>query len=102
MAAELSDYNVDVCCWKVATVSTKMTKYAKGFMTMKPWDFAEAALSRCTSGMNAGCFKHDILYSLLLTLMDIVPRWLIIKIAAKGAKKGADRIKAREVANDYQ
>lgn len=96
LAEELSTHGVDVCCWKAATVSTKMTSYAKGVIAVTPQSYASQALSRCTSGVTAGAFSHELIYAFLQCVTDIVPMTLIIKIFGRGAKKAADRVKARE------
>ena len=96
LAEELSTHGVDVCCWKAATVSTKMTKYARGLIAVSPQSYASQALSKCTSGVNSGAFSHELIYAFLQCISDVVPMSLIIKVFGKRAKKGADRVKARE------
>ena len=91
---ELATHGVDVCGWKAATVSTKMTRYAKGLLAVTPATYAQQALSRCTSGVNAGAFKHDVAYTLVLCLADVLPLALLRYVSSFGAKAAADRVKA--------
>ena len=85
-----------MCSWKAATVSTKMTKYARGVIAVTPQSYASQALSRCTSGVTAGAFIHELIYIFLQGVMDILPLSVMIKIFGMGAKKAADRVRARQ------
>ena len=95
---ELASYRVDVCCWQAATVSTKMTNYSKGCMTVTPQAYASEALSKCTSGSHSGAFRHEVLKTLLLNVIDVLPINFLTK--RFNAKKAADRVKAREEGNN--
>jgi len=93
---ELSAYGVDVCSWQTATVSTKMTSYSKGFLAATPDAYAASALSRCTSGANAGILKHDLVLALIECIADIVPLTMLMGFVATLSKKNADKVKARK------
>ena len=96
---ELSCYGVDVCSWQTATVSTKMTSFSRARMAYTPDEYVKQALSRCTSGANAGAFKHDFGVMTIQFFKDIIPLALIIRVVAKFSKKTADKVAAREKAN---
>jgi short-subunit dehydrogenase len=95
MMAELSAIGVDVCTWQTATVSTKMTSYARGFLAATPDAYASSALSRCTSGANAGILKHDLILNLIEFIADVIPLTVLMNFVARFSKKSADKVKAR-------
>jgi len=77
-------------------VSTKLTSYSKSALSVTPDYYAAAALSRCTSGANAGVLKHDLAVALVQCISDVFPLSLIMGIVAKFASKAAERVKQRE------
>lgn len=65
-------------------------------MAYTPDEYVKQALSRCTSGANAGAFKHDFGVMTIQFFKDIIPLALIIRVVAKFSKKNADKVAARE------
>ena len=74
-----------------------MTSYSKGLLAATPDAYAASALSRCTSGANAGILKHDLILTLFEFIADIAPLTALMGLAAKMSKKNADKVKAKSM-----
>ena len=69
---ELCKYNVDVCTWRAFNIKRK-PEDPVDFMTCSPEEYVEAALSKCTSGVHYGFWKHELMGLIIENLKDIVP-----------------------------
>ena len=72
-----------------------MTSFRKDILTEDPNVYARQALSRCTSGVQAGCLRHDILLEFLHCLQDVIPQVWVTRLAAGMASKAVQTRKKK-------
>ena len=60
-----------------------MINFNKGLPFESPDVYAKQALSRCTSSVHSGCFRHDVQILIINNLKDILPLWVMIFVVGK-------------------
>lgn len=65
---ELKEFGVDVCGIRSFGIDN-----SPSLLTVTPQQCIKESLSKCTSGLHFGAFKHELLGTLITNILDMIP-----------------------------